>query len=120
MNLDYKRIDENTFVVITDTGEEITYTNNDNVENWEITGFVFLQNELDWKIEKLGKLTYDKKTMKLNLLKMRKYLRDKKRINYYINNTIKDVDDIKKNLERTKEDNNILETNRKRRILKKW
>ena len=87
MNIEYKRIDNNNFVVLNERGDETFYHIDGNIEDWEITGFVFLQNEIEWKMKELIELTQNKHDLKMNLLHLRKYLLSMKRINYKINNT---------------------------------
>ncbi len=116
MNISYERIDNNTFVVVNDKGEEITYQIGDNIENWEIAGYVFLQNELEWKLNKLLKYTNSKEELKLNLLEFKKYIRTKKSIDYKISDTSKTINDIAKNLNRFKTNANLKEVKREIKV----
>ena len=116
MNISHERIDNNTFVVVNDKGEEITYQIGDNIEDWEITGYVFLQNELEWKLNNLLKYTSSKKELKLNLLEFKKYIRAKKSIDYKISDTSKTINDIAKNLNRFKTNANLKEVKREIKV----
>ena len=116
MNISHERIDNNTFAVVTDKGEEITYQIGDNIENWEIAGYIFFQNELEWKLNNLLKYTNSKKELKLNLLEFRKYIRARRSINYKINDTVKTINDIAKNLNRFKDYANLKEVKREIKV----
>ena len=119
MNISHERIDENTFVVLTDNGYVVTYKVGDNVTDLDIFGFIFTENELEYRNNKLSKLYGDKKELKFRLKELRSDIRNLKRINYQIKTTKSDIDRLKRYSEILKKETKVREVCRQTKVLKK-
>ena len=53
MNISRKRINDNTFVVTTDRNEEITYYFGKPISDFDISTFIFTENEIEYNIKKI-------------------------------------------------------------------
>ena len=99
MNIDYYVVDKNTFVILNDKGEKITYTTYNDINNLDAFTFAFLQNQLEYKENVISKLLFDKKITKSSLLHLKKSISRMKKINNEIKRTKKDIGGINKQIE---------------------
>lgn len=91
MFINHKLIDENTFVLVMDNGDEFTYKTNNTINNLDVFSLVFTQNELEYRNKKLRKLYDEKRNLKINLLRIKKDLYMKKRLQRNIKDTENDI-----------------------------
>ena len=119
MNINHYLVDENTFVVITDKNEEITYKTINNITDLDAFSFVFVNNELEYRGNKLNKLYEDKKELRKNLYNLKKYLNNAEKINKKIKETKKDISILNNRLDMIYDDINISSVSIKKRVLNK-
>ena len=112
MNISHTRIDENTFKVLTDKGEEITYKVGNNVSDLDIFGIVFSQNELEYRERKINTLCNDRTALKFSLCKLKEYFTNNKKLNSDIKEEKKEVMKINHILNSLKEGTQLQEISR--------
>ncbi len=119
MNLNHERIDKNTFSVLTDKGEEITYRVDARADDLDVFSFVFTTNELEYRRHKVDQLCDERKNLKLDLLYLRRSIQALKKSKYQIAEAKKDFETSLSRYQTLKKDYNILAVSMKTKVLKK-
>ena len=119
MNIDHMRIDNDTFVVLTDKGEEITYKNNSNADDLDIFGYLFCQNEIEARMKNVIEYYYEKKHTKIELFALKASLKKIKKLQKMIKSELVTIDKNKNDLNDIKNSIGIEEVSREYHIGKK-
>ena len=119
MNIDHRVIDRNTFVVLNDKGEEITYKHNEDAASEDIFAFIFIENEIEYREKNVVDLKNERKQMKVRLLNLKNDLRAIKKMDKKIKSNKEFAIFLKNRMNSIKNDCEISEVSRKVKKLSK-
>lgn len=119
MNTDYKIMDKETFTVLNDKGEEITYKHNENAVSQDIFAFIFIENEIERREQNVVDLKNERKQMKVRLLNLKNDLRAIKKMDKKIKSNKEFAIFLNNRLNSIKNDCEISEVSRKVKKLSK-